>query len=122
MDLKMIFLKIEINGRELEDFKSNKETITIGTDPTSSFQIEGGNLASHHARIDTAALTLTGFNNLSQEPVILNGEEIATTKILENGDKIQIGYYTFKFFHDRPIWGTATNVATMKVSSNAPKR
>ena len=90
----MIYLKYSRPGSEEKDFATATQTISIGTAPTNTIQLDGPAILAKHAQIDATSLHITA----DTIPISVNGEQ-TQNHALENGDIITIGDWALRFFH-----------------------
>jgi pSer/pThr/pTyr-binding forkhead associated (FHA) protein len=109
----MIFLKLSLNGKDLNDYALDQDVVTIGTDPDNVVCLDSQGVLPHHARIDFDSLKL---KDLSGQGVLVNGAMVSTTQ-LDNGDILGVGPFEMTFYHSKAgTDGTESQTETWKIT------
>ncbi len=80
-----------------EVFLINKDDFNIGREPNSDIFLEDITVSRKHAKIEKINNLFKITDQGSLNGIYINGK-LLDEKILENGDRIQIGKYIFYFF------------------------
>ena len=84
---------IMINGRTVGRMhKLGAGTSTLGRSPEVEVLIEDEGVSRHHARIEVTGEGYVLADNNSTNGIFVNGEKVAR-QLLQDGDKVQIGYF-----------------------------
>ncbi|MCE5330399.1 FHA domain-containing protein [bacterium] len=81
-----------------EKFLINKESFKIGRETDSDIFLDDITVSRKHAQIDKTDIIYKIVDLGSLNGIYVNGKQVEN-KILENGDKIQIGKYVFYYFY-----------------------
>ena len=82
-----------------------RKTITIGRDASSTVQIRDPEISRQHADISAEA-GLHLLHALAADGVKVNGEKTTATRVLEEGDRIDIGELRLRYTRTPPPAGT----------------
>ena len=81
----------------MEKFLINKDDFNIGRELNSDIFLEDITVSRKHAKIEKINNAFKITDQGSLNGIYINGK-LLDEKILENGDRIQIGKYIFYFF------------------------
>src|SRR5215213_5808429 len=95
----MAKLKIISEKGSGETFELNAPKISIGRDATSEITLNDASVSRYHCVIEQRGEDFFISDLGSLNGTSVNAEEARDTK-LSNGDKVIVGYFTFRFFTD----------------------
>lgn len=114
----MIYLKLSLDDKELNDYVLDQEVITLGSDPDNDVCLNGQGVNPHHAKISFSTLQLNDLGGGTS----VNKDKVQSA-ILENGDVIGIGPYLIRFYHSKPTAdGSSCDTRTWKVTVKGQPR
>ncbi|HEY8563733.1 MAG TPA: sigma 54-interacting transcriptional regulator [Pyrinomonadaceae bacterium] len=95
----MAILKIISGKGGGEAFELNAEKITVGRDATNEIALNDASVSRYHCVIERRGADFFISDLQSLNGTSVNGTDAADTK-LSNGDQVDVGYVTFRFYTD----------------------